>query len=445
MTYEQARAYLDSVPQFGSDSVLSLKALKSLLGELGNPQNDLKFIHIAGTNGKGSVLAFTSAILSEAGLRTGRYVSPTVVSYLERIQVDAVFITEEEFADAAIQVQKAHMRMEARGEAGPTVFEAETAAAFLYFRKMQCDLVVLETGLGGLLDATNVVTNTVIAAFTSISRDHMGFLGNTLREIGSHKAGIIKKGCRVVTALQKPEVMEVLKAAAGAQGCPVHVMYPEEAAILEEDYRGQRFTYRNWENLKIPLAGRHQIVNAVTVLGIVEALRSAGYEVPEEAVRKGFLETSWPGRFTCLCEKPLFMADGAHNEEAAQRLRDCVERYFKDRRLILIMGVFKDKEYHKITEIMAPLAAKIYTVSLPDTERTLEAAGLKKIAELYCRETLAMPGIDQAVEAALEEAAEDDVILAFGSLSYLGQVMREVTAYRKVTAKSHTSKSSKVS
>lgn len=424
MTYEEARAYLDSVPQFGIE--FSLKALKCLLKELGNPQNDLKFVHIAGTNGKGSVLAFMSTILSKGGYRTGRYVSPTVVTYLERIQVDGIMITEEEFGGIVSQVRKASICMEARGESSPTVFEAETAAAFLYFKKMQCDLVVLETGLGGTLDATNVVEHTLVAAFTAISRDHMGVLGDTLEEIGANKAGIIKRGCQVVTGLQKPEVMEVLEKKAKEEHSCFRVLYPHKAEILEESWSGQRFTYEGWENMELSLAGRHQIANAITVLGIVEALRSAGYLIPEHAVRAGLAHTSWPGRFSCICKNPLFLVDGAHNEEAAQRLKDSVERYFPGRRLVLIMGVFKDKEYHKIAEIMAPLAERIFTVSLPDKDRSLEADELKKAVGSYCKETVAMRSIEEAVERALAVAKKDHVVLAFGSLSYLGQIMKLV-------------------
>ena len=211
MTYKEARVYLDEMSKYGS--VLGLDTIRGLLRELGNPQDDLKFIHIAGTNGKGSVLAYTSTILSEAGYRTGRYVSPTVVSYLERIQVDAEWIREEAFARLTDKVRDAIARMEAAGEHSPTVFEAETAIAFLYFKEMNCDLVVLEAGLGGELDATNIVKNTVCAVFASISRDHIGVLGNTLEEIAENKAGIIKPGCAVVSAEQKMSVREILRTA----------------------------------------------------------------------------------------------------------------------------------------------------------------------------------------------------------------------------------------
>lgn len=429
MTYKEARVYLDEVSKYGS--VLGLDTIRGLLDELGNPQDDLKFIHIAGTNGKGSVLAYTSTILSEAGYRTGRYVSPTVVSYLERIQVDGEWIPEDDFAELVEEVQKAIARMEAKGEASPTVFEAETAIAFLYFLKRKCDIVVLETGLGGTLDATNIVNNTVAAVFTSISRDHMGFLGETLEEIAENKVGIIKKGCVAVTTCQKPEVMEVLQKRAARMSCKMYIEYPERVKILEENWDEQRFSYENWEDVKISLAGRYQIVNAITVLGLVKALRDQGYLISEYAVRMGFEKTVWAGRFTCIGRNPLFIVDGAHNEDAAVRLCESVKQYFPDRRLIFIMGVFRDKEYQKIVATMAPLATKIFTVDLPDTGRTLEAEVLRCAAESYCADVEAVKDIESAVKAAYMAAGDEDVILSFGSLSYLGQVMEVVENMRE--------------
>lgn len=424
MTYKEARVYLDKVSKYGS--VLGLDTIRGLLNELDNPQDDLKFIHIAGTNGKGSVLAYTSTILSEAGYRTGRYVSPTVVSYLERIQVDGKWIPENDFAELVEEVKRAIARMETHGGISPTVFEAETAIAFLYFKKMQCDLVVLETGLGGTLDATNIVKKTIAAVFSSVSRDHMGVLGESLGEIGSNKAGIIKRGCAVVTAGQKPEVMRVFKQRAGELGCRMYTADSSEAQILEESWSGQRFTYRNWKDMPISLAGRYQIVNAVTVLELIEALRHAGYYIPEESVRRGFRKTIWPGRFTCIGTDPIFIVDGAHNEEAALQLRESAETYFPGRRLIFIMGVFRDKEYQKIAQIMGPLASKIFTVDLPDTDRTLKAAELANALRPYCADVKAETAISGAVEDAFLAAEKEDVILTFGSLSYLGLVMELV-------------------
>ena len=420
MTYKEARVYLDEVSKYGS--VLGLDTIRGLLRELGDPQNDLKFIHIAGTNGKGSVLAYISTILSKAGYRTGRYVSPTVVSYLERIQIDGEWISQEEFAESAGLVRKAIARMEAKGETSPTVFEAETAIAFLYFKKKKCHIVVLETGLGGTLDATNIVKNTQAAVFTSISRDHMGFLGGTLEEIARNKAGIIKHGCVTVTARQEPEVMEVLKEKAAQVKSQLITAFPDRAEVTDVSWSGQNISYGDYRNLRLNLAGTHQVENACLALEVLESLRGLGYTVSGEAVREGFAETRWPGRFECVSQNPLFFVDGAHNEGAAERLKETVEACLPGRKLILIMGVFRDKEYHKILQTMGPMAEKIFTVDLPDRQRSLPGEELKKAADMYCPRTEAAADIPGAVKSAWREAGAEGAVLAFGSLSYLGQV-----------------------
>ena len=430
MTYKEARVYLDEMSKYGS--VLGLETIRGLLRELGNPQDDLKFIHIAGTNGKGSVLAYTSMILSEAGYRIGRYVSPTVVSYLERIQVDGRWIPEEKFADLTEKVRDAIARMEAAGEHSPTVFEAETAIAFLYFKGMQCDLVVLEAGLGGELDATNIVKNTVCAVFTSISMDHIGVLGDTLKEIAENKAGIIKPGCAVVSAVQKPEVGAILKRRTEELG--LDFVQAGRADIIREDYRGIRFSYKEFRELYSPLSGKSQIVNVAAALEVIRTLRKQGDRIDSDAVKNGVARTVWQGRFSCVMEHPVFLLDGAHNEDAALRLRESVESYFPEKKLICIMGVFKDKEYEKITDIMCPLAASVHTVSLPDAKRTLPAAKLAGAVRGRCPDinVKADESVDQAVREALDEAGREDVILAFGSLSYLEQVKEALDQERGV-------------
>ena len=418
MTYKEARVYLDELSKYGS--VLGLDTIRGLLRELGNPQDDLKFIHIAGTNGKGSVLAYTSMILSEAGYRIGRYVSPTVVSYLERIQADGEWIPEERFAYLTEKVRDAIARMEAAGEHSPTVFEAETAIAFLYFKEMDCDLVVLEAGLGGELDATNIVKNTACAVFASISLDHIGVIGNTLEEIAENKAGIIKPGCAVISAEQKKSVREVLRSRAESMG--LEFAEAGQAQVSSEDFRGIRFSYKEFGDLYSPLAGKCQTVNAAAALETVRALRRMGYRISDGDVRRGIRKTVWSGRLTCVSEHPLLLLDGAHNEEAALRLRESMECYFPGRRLIFIMGVFRDKEYEKIADIMCPLASSVHTVSLPDRKRTLTAEELAQTVRRRCPHVRAEESVEKAVEEALAEAGSEDVVLAFGSLSYLGQV-----------------------
>ena len=436
MTYKEARVYLDEVSKYGS--VLGLDSIRNLLCELKDPQKNLTFIHIAGTNGKGSVLAYTSTILSEAGLRTGRYVSPTVTGYLERIQVDGQWISEEIFAELVEEVQRAIARMEADGKPSPTVFEVETAIAFLYFRKMKCDVVVLETGLGGNLDATNIVENTAIAVFATISRDHMGFLGDTLEEIARNKAGIIKPGCLVISAPQEEIVKRVLEAKADACGSRVIYADPKQLQVVEESYKGQTFSYKKMENIKISLAGRYQLINAATAWEVIRGWKylqgeKGTYNVSERAVRDGFQKTQWKGRFTCISEAPVVIMDGAHNEDAAKRLRESVETYFPGKKLIYLMGVFRDKEYEKIVELMLPYAKRVYTVDLPDENRSLDANVLAETILQTADETVevhAIGEIEKAVDLAMSEATKEDVILAFGSLSYLGRVMQEVKRNR---------------
>lgn len=433
VTYKEARVYLDEVSKYGS--VLGLDTIRGLLLELGNPQDGLKFIHIAGTNGKGSVLAFTSAILREAGYRTGSYISPTVVSYLERIQIDGEWIPKEEFAGYVEEVKKAVARMETKGMAHPTVFEIETAIAFLYFREKMCDYVVLEAGLGGRLDATNVVENTAAAVFATISFDHMGFLGDTLERIAEDKAGIIKPGCVAVSAAQEPEAADILRKQAESLGCQIVFARPEEMRVYREDYRGMTIVYPSWGDTPVEtlMAGSYQVFNAAVVFELMKLLK-----VPKEAVARGFLKARWPGRFTCISEKPLFIVDGAHNRDAAKRMRESVERYLCGKYLIFIMGVFQDKEYEEIAAQMAPLAKSIYTVELPDKGRSLKASELKKVCGPYCgKDVQASGSIREAAECAWQEALAKpgSAVLAFGSLSYLGEVMREVTRLKESMAK----------
>ncbi len=423
MLYEEARVYLDHVSKYGS--VLGLDSIKSLLGELGNPQKDLKFIHIAGTNGKGSILAGLSGILQCAGYRTGRYCSPTVMGYLERFQVDGQWMAEDELAPFVSQVKEAAERVEEKTNLTVTVFEMETAIAFLYFKKKQCDYVVLEAGMGGLLDATNVIENTILSVFASISMDHIGVLGNTLEEIAENKAGIIKPSCvAVVTAPQKPSVIRILQEKAKMCGCQVRVSHPENAKIKKESMDGQIFSYGEYKDIHLNLIGRYQIDNAATVLEAVKALNENGAEISEEAVRAGFAKVIWPGRFQVLGREPLMIADGAHNQDAALRLAENVRTYLAGRRIIGVMGVFKDKEYRKIAEIMASYLTKVYTIDLPNRERSLAKEELCQVLEKNGVQAEPAEGIEEALAVAKADCRENDAVLIFGSLSYLGDVIR---------------------
>lgn len=420
MNYEEARVYLDSISKYGS--VLGLDNMKELLGRLGDPQNDLKFIHISGTNGKGSVLAYLSTVLSASGYRTGRYLSPTLFSYRERIQVDGERIEKEALARMMTRIRDAAEAMAKEGKGQPTVFEQETALSFLYFREKECDLVVLETGLGGTLDATNVITTGILEVIAPIGMDHIGVLGNTLEEIAENKAGIIKPHTCVVSAVQEPAAAAVITRVCREQRCSVTFVEAEALKNVCYGYEKQIFSYKEWKNIEISLAGSYQVENAALALDAVEALCDLGYGLPEATVRTGFLETQWRGRFTVLGKDPVFILDGAHNPPAAKVLRESLELYFAGRNLYYIFGVFSDKDYRKVIEITAPLAKHIVTVQTPGNSRALPAEELLKEVKKVQPDAQMADSISEAVEKCLGLAEKEDVIVAFGSLSYLGEV-----------------------
>ena len=424
MNYEEARAFLDEVGKTGS--VLGLESMKELLKRLENPQNQLKFIHISGTNGKGSELAFLSEILTEAGYRTGRYISPTLYSYRERIQVDGEWIDRESLAHYVAVVKEAIEAIEADGLSVPTVFEVETAISFLYFCDKKCDIVMLETGMGGTLDATNVVKTTILEVIASIGMDHMGFLGNTLGEIAANKAGIIKPDTCVVSAKQEPEAETVIRQVSEQMHAQLSMVDPEQLSEVQYGYEKQSFTYKNWKNVEITLAGTYQIVNAALALEAVEALRKLGYALSEEQVRTGMKRATWRGRFSVIHKNPVVVIDGAHNPAAARVLRQSLETYFKGKKLYYIFGVFSDKDYEKVIEITAPLAEQIITVQTPENPRALPAEELKRAVEKVNPKVSFAKTIEEAVKRTMDIVEKEDVVVAFGSLSFLSLVDRSV-------------------
>ncbi|MGI6070797.1 MAG: bifunctional folylpolyglutamate synthase/dihydrofolate synthase [Blautia sp.] len=424
MNYEEARVYLANVSKYGS--VLGLENMKELLGRLGNPQDELKFIHISGTNGKGSLLAYLSTILSCAGYRTGRYLSPTLFSYRERIQVDGEMIDRDSLARHVTAIALEAEQMKAEGKGCPTVFEIETALSFLYFREKCCDIVVLETGFGGLLDATNIVKTTVMEVITPISMDHMDILGSTIEEIAANKAGIIKPHTAVVSAPQQSGAVKVIADTCKEKKCSLHLMDPAGIRDVAYGYEIQSFTYKKWEQLQISLAGSYQIDNGALAAEAVEVLRNLGYELPDEKVYEGFRRARWKGRFSPIHKNPIVILDGAHNPAAARVFRNSLELYFKGRKIYYIFGVFKDKDYPEIIKITAPCAEHIVTVQTPDNPRALSAGELAKAVSTVNPSVEAAGSITEAVEKCFALATNDDVIAAFGSLSFLGEVERAV-------------------
>ncbi len=424
MKYQEALDYIESLNSYGI--VPGLDSIGRLLGKLGNPQQDLRFVHIAGTNGKGSTLAYISTILKCAGYGVGRYLSPVISDYREKIQVNEKSITQKAFCSGVELVKAFCQEIVAEGFPHPTTFEVETALAFWYFREQKCDIVVLEAGMGGREDATNIITTNCISVIASVSMDHMKFLGKTLTEIAAQKAGIMKAGRPVVTLCQREEVSQVLREKAEELSCPLVVADPSKASLVRSSIERQRFHYAGYKNLEISLAGQYQIENAVLAIEAVKVLAEEGFTVTEAQLRKGLLQTVWPGRFTVIGKKPLFVVDGAHNEDAAKKLARSIEFYFTNKRIIYIMGVLRDKEYEKIIDYTHGYADQIITVTPPGNPRAMAAYDLAlEIAKVHPQVT-AVDSLEEAVEMSYLLADKEDVIVAFGSLSYLGRLMEIV-------------------
>lgn len=428
MNYEEAREYLDQVSKGGS--VLGLDNMRELLKRLENPQDSLKFVHISGTNGKGSVLAYVSTVFKEAGYRTGRYISPTLFSYREKIQVNERFIGREDLARLTAKVKKAAEEMKNSGKGSPTIFEIETALAFLYFVEQKCDIVILETGLGGALDATNVITTSVMEVITSISMDHMEFLGDTLGKIALQKAGIIKPHTAVVSAMQETEAAEVILDVCRKKECICNMVDPKQIEHISYGCDGQSFSYKNWDNIKISLMGSYQIKNAALALEAIEALRELGYQLNDNAVYQGMKKAVWKGRFTIISKEPFIIMDGAHNQAAAEELVCSLKLYYPGKKFYYIFGMFRDKDYHQVIRLTAPLAEYIITVETPENPRALPAEELKKAVAEVNPSVEAAGSLRMAVNQVMEQIDKDAVIVIFGSLSFLGEAEMAINRYK---------------
>ena len=438
MTYEEAKVYIEKVSQTGS--ILGLESIIHLMQELGNVQETLRIIHIGGTNGKGSTGAFIESVLIEAGYVVGRYTSPAVFEPFEVWRINRENISLEDYLECLNEVKEACERMLAKGMAQPTVFEVETALAFVYFAKKNCDYVLLEVGMGGETDATNLITKPVCSVLTSISMDHMQFLGNTLEEIAKVKAGIIKKQCPIVTSdTQEKEVLQVIEQAAQktdanlilAKLADIQVSKEMDAKQLWCEKSDKQIAEKGMPQGTVRLLCTHKILGQV-VLGLMGAYQVENanlaitvcqevLHIPHDLIKRGLEKTYWPGRFEVIHTSPIFILDGAHNEDAARKLAATLQNYFTNRKITYIIGVLADKEHKKMLEIMLPFAERVYTVT-PPNKRALAGADLASEVESLGYEAINCGEIETAVRKALMSATEDEVIVAFGSLSYLAKV-----------------------
>lgn len=421
MKYEEVMEYMEcKVNKLGS--VPGLDSIRELLNRMGNPQDELAFIHVAGTNGKGSVSTLITNALTANGYKVGRYISPVISDYRERIQINNRMISKNAVADGLTGIFDICTAMEADGIAHPTAFEIETALGFQYFKDKKCDFVVLETGMGGTLDATNIIRNTKLCVFVSISMDHMAFLGNTLQEIATNKAGILKSGCKAVSAPQSEEVLNVLNNACKGLNVPFTAVSRDDIKVGRQSLKGQKISYNSFKQVEVPLLGSFQAENAALALEALSVLQESGLKLKEDKIRKGFLDSVWPARFEILSKKPYIIADGAHNEDAVKKLMETMRFYFTNQRIIYIMGVLKDKDYTSMIKESVPMAEFVFTVTSPNKERALPAFELAKQIREYNSNVTATDSVEEALEMARLMAGEDGVVLAFGSLSYMGKL-----------------------
>lgn len=421
MDYQEARAFIAGKI---SGVHLELDRIRALLDELGNPEKNLRFLHIAGTNGKGSIAAYLSAALTRAGFCTGVYTSPVVYTYGEQFRINGKMITGEQYTQLAEKMKNAVTRMERRGLVCPSNFELETVLAILFFAEQRCDYSILECGMGGRDDATNVIPAPVLAIFASISMDHTEFLGHTLPEIAAVKAGIIKKGCMAaVTSGQQKETSDVLRSVCDSLGVLLVNGHPEQAEILENTIDGVTFRYKGLL-FHTPLAGSCQVENAVTAFEALKVLQKKVPELTDNKILEGISGADWHGRFTRIAEHPDFLVDGAHNPRAAEILRKSVLECYPDRRRIFILGVFADKDYREVIRRTCDLADVLLCVETPDNERALPAEKLAvTAAEIFPgKPVFAEKSIPDAVRHALALAGPEDLILSFGSLSNIGEI-----------------------
>lgn len=419
MTVQEALAYIHSVSWKGS--IPGLSRTRELLCRMGNPEKRLKFVHVAGTNGKGSTAAMLASILRKAGYCTGLYTSPFLFRFNERMNVDGEDISDSELAELTAQVRP---HAEAMAD-HPTEFELVTAIAMAYFARHECDVVVLEVGLGGELDSTNVIDPPEVAVICNIGLDHTEVLGNTLERIAQAKAGIIKPGCAVALYRGLPSVEAVFEQACRERGALLRKADFTAIQPVTKGFDGQVFHYSSWKDLRLPLLGEHQLKNAAVALTAVECLRERGWSLSSESVYAGLRDVVWPGRFELLRRTPDFIVDGGHNPQCLEALAQNVRDYLGGRDITALTGVMADKDYSHMYGTMAPLISRFVTVA-PDNPRAMPAEDLKRVLEPLGKPVTACPSVPSGVQAALELAGPHGVVLAFGSLYMVGDVRRTV-------------------
>lgn len=410
MTAQDAINYIEGCTW--SRTRLGLGRTRELLSRLGNPQKKLRFIHVAGTNGKGSTCAMLASVMQQAGYRTALYTSPYICRFNERMQINGEEIPDSRLAELTERIMPIAESMADH----PSQFELVTAIAMQYFLEEHCDIVVLEVGLGGALDSTNAIDCPECAVITTIGLEHTEYLGSTLPEIASAKAGIIKPGCDVVCYRNVPEVEHVFEAVCREKNARLVKADFDSIRPISHSLSGQSFAWRNYTSLRLPLLGSHQLKNAAVVLETLNVLRGKGWSISDSAIISGLAETKWPVRFEVLRAEPPVIIDGAHNPQCAEALAANIAEYLPGQKCIFLMGVLADKDYRHMLGSLAPYAERFFCVA-PPSPRALPADALAGVVEELGIPAQSCGDISKAAELALGCGKP---VIACGSLYLAG-------------------------
>lgn len=418
MTYNEAKEYLKAASAKGS--ILGLERVVELLHLMGDPQEKMKVIHVAGTNGKGSFGAMMTSVLREAGYKTGGFSSPAITDITDSYRINGTEISQEKFTELIGEIAELCEKMDEK----PTEFEIMAAAAYELFYREGCDIAVIECGMGGDTDATNVINKPVLSVITNVQSDHCKFLGNTIAEIAAHKAGIIKEGCPVFFGGDDAEAFEVVSAKAREVGAPFRFMDYSDVSGVRFSLDGMEFDYKD-KLYKVPLLGVYQLNNALNVIFCSEILTKKGYNIDYGDIRRGLAKTEWHGRFEMLRRDPYVIFDGAHNPDGIRFASESIERYFGRKKVAMLIGVMADKDYRLYSEMLGNHAAKVFTVK-PDNPRALDSASLAKV---FSEKNISAESFDvlaDGVKSAYEYAKSRNIpLIALGSL-YMYREFNEV-------------------
>lgn len=424
MNYKESLKYIADTHKFGIR--LGLDCTGKLLELLGNPQENLKVVHVAGTNGKGSVCSFVANILKEEGYKVGLYTSPYLETFTERIRVNGENIPEDDVARIITLIKDKIDIMVSEGYSSPTEFEIVTAMAFYYYNEQKMDYVVLEVGLGGRYDSTNVIKNPLVSVLVSISLDHIGVLGDTIGKIAYEKAGIIKENGTAIVYKQVKEAENVIKEVCKEKNANYIEVNFDNINIKKSDIYSQVYDCdimgEKFDDIEIKLIGDHQINNSVVALNVIKYLRdNKNVKISNEAIRIGLLTTKWPGRIEKIKENPMFIIDGAHNEDGAKSLAKALDKNFPNKKLTMLIGMLADKDIDSVLEILMPKFDKVITTT-PNNDRAISSEELKKKISKYIDNVISIDNIEDAVNYTLNNSKEDDVIISAGSLYMIGVV-----------------------